>query len=171
MRPENTTPGIKVRLKTYDWIIEITGFLFAVALLALPFFYMRELPERIPIHFNGAGTPDGYGPRSSIFLLPGIGMVVYLLLTILSGFPNLYNYPVKITPENAVIQFTLASRFIRILKVLVLVLFFYICYQTINTALGLTSGLGKAFLPVFLLLIAGSTVIYFVLARNNIQTS
>jgi uncharacterized membrane protein len=169
MKPENTIPEINVRLKTSDWIIEVLAFLLCIGLVALPVIFLKDLPERIPVHFNGAGVPDGYGSRASIFLLPVIGAILYLLMTILSGYPNLYNYPVKITPENAVIQFSLASRFMRILKVLILILFLYICYKTINTAMGLSAGLGKAFLPVFLILITGSIIIYFAVARNHRQ--
>jgi uncharacterized membrane protein len=171
MKSENTIPKISVKLKSYDWIIECISLLLCGSLLALPVIYVKDLPEIIPIHFNGAGMPDGYGSRSTIFLLPVIGAAVYLLMTILAVFPKSYNYPVKITPENAAIQFSLASRFIRILKALILILFIYICYQTINTAMGLANGLGMAFLPVFLLTITGSIIIYFVLARNNSMKS
>jgi uncharacterized membrane protein len=167
MKEENLRPELKLKLRSYDWIIEVTGFLLCAALVAFPVIHLHDLPERIPVHFNASGLPDGYGSRSTIFLLPVMGTILYILMTILSSFPGLYNYPVKITPENAAIQFSLATRFMRILKVLIIILFLYISYQTVNTALGLATGLGKAFLPLFLIIITGLIIFYFVAARNN----
>ncbi|MFM7671945.1 MAG: SdpI family protein [Bacteroidota bacterium] len=61
-------------------------FLF---LLLLPFAYAAYLypnaPERVPIHFNLNGEPDGWGNRSSLFIGPLIlgivGIFVYVLVS------------------------------------------------------------------------------------------
>jgi uncharacterized membrane protein len=39
------------------------------------------LPESIPLHFDGAGTPDRFGPRTALdwFLLPGVATLLVLL--------------------------------------------------------------------------------------------
>ena len=160
-------PVIKIKLTAPDWAVEFVGLAMLILLLILPLIYLPQLPERIPIHFNGAGTPDGYGNKSSIWFLPAVGAFMYFLLTGLSAFPQIYNFPVKITEKNAFVQYRLATRFIRILKTLILILFVYLTYQTINSALQKTLGLGKSFLPVFLIITIFPIIFYVEKALNN----
>jgi uncharacterized membrane protein len=169
MRPIEVQKRIRIKLTLTDWIFEVAGFLFFILLLILPVIYISELPARIPIEFNGSGEPDGYGNKTFIWIFPAVGGFLYVLLTVLSLFPNLYNFLVKITPENMVVQYKLASRFIRILKTVIVLLFLFVCYQTIRISKGETTGLGRTFLPVFLILIFGVVLIYITRSINNRQ--
>jgi len=161
---------VKLKRTSLDWIIEVAGFSFLVVLIALPLIWYNKLPETIPVHFNAAGEPDGYGGRATLWILPVTGLFMWLLLTVLEAFPQVYNFPVKITPENIVTQYRMATRLIRILKSVILIIFSFISFQTIKTATGGASGLGKAFLPVFLLIIFGVIIIYLVRSMNNRQS-
>jgi uncharacterized membrane protein len=40
-----------------------------------------SLPEQVPLHFNFRGTPDRWGPRRTIWLLPVVSLCVYALLS------------------------------------------------------------------------------------------
>ncbi len=171
METKKNRPKIKIRLTAPDWATEFIAFFFLIILIAIPLIYYNDLPDKIPVHFNASGQPDGYGTRSTLWILPLTGAFMYLIMTILGAFPNIYNYPVEITPENAVPQYRLATRLIRILKTVILVIFSFISYQTIRTATGAAAGLGKAFLPVFLLLTFGVIIIYIVNSLNNRRTS
>jgi uncharacterized membrane protein len=160
-------PKIKIRLNSADWLVELLGLAFLIIIIVLPLIYFRELPDKIPTHFNGAGHPDGYGSKATLFLFPGIGLFLYSLLTIISFFPHISNYPVKITPKNAEIQYRLANRLLRILKALMLMMFAYICFQTIKMAAGKSAGPGTGILPVLILLTLGATILYIVQSLNN----
>lgn len=162
-------PRIKIGLRSVDWLLEFFGLAFLLLLIILPAVYYGDLPGEIPTHFDGSGLPDGYGSKGTLLLFPVIGFVLYFLLTIISFFPHIFNFPVKITPQNAEIQYRLAIRLLRILKTLILVMFSFICYQTIKTAMGSSVGLGNVFLPVFLLITFGVIIMYFVQAMNNRQ--
>jgi uncharacterized membrane protein len=160
-------PVIKLKFTSADWAIEFIGLACLTVLFILPIFYLPQLPERIPTHFNGAGIPDGFGAKSSVWILPATGVFMYILMTAVAAFPQIFNFPVKITEENAPVQYRLATRFIRILKSLILVLFLFLSYKTFSTALGKTMGLGKAFLPVFIILTIFPIIFYLVKALNN----
>ena len=147
-------PILRIEKNIYDRIIEFIGVLFLVALIAIPVIYYKQLPDRIPVHFNGAGEADGFGGKSSIWIFPAVGLFIWLLMTIVAAFPNIFNYPVKITQQ----------------KVVILLMFSFISFRTIQTAVGKAAGIGKVFLPVFLVLIGGIIVFYFVQAFNNRQT-
>ena len=171
MKKEPFRPRINLKRTSFDWMLEFVALAFLVILISLPLIYLKKLPETIPVHFNATGQPDGYGSRSTLFLLPMIGIFMYLLMTILEAFPHIYNFPVEITDENAPVQYRIATRLIRILKTVILVLFSFISFQTIKTATGGAAGLGKAFLPVFLLLTFAPIVIYLVQSFNNRHNS
>ena len=166
---ESDRPRRKISLNSADIILEFIAFAMIIIQVLLLVFYYNDLPDRIPTHFNGAGEPDGFGSKTTVFLFPGITLFIYILLTVAARFPHFYNYPVKITDRNAEIQYRLAIRMLRITKVLVLLMFAYLNYKTILTAIGKATGLGLVFLPVFLLLLFGTIGIYLVQALNNKQ--
>jgi hypothetical protein len=76
----------------------------------------------------------------------------------LNKYPHIFNYPTEITAENALRQYTTATRLLRYLKPMVVVIFFAIAQQTISTATGTSAGLGLWFLPVSLVGILGIVV-------------
>jgi uncharacterized membrane protein len=160
-------PRIKLKLSSHDRIIEFLGISFLIILIAIPLLCYNQLPEKLPTHFNAAGEPDGYGGKTSLFLLPATGFFMYILLTVLAAFPHIYNYPVSITPENAEVQYRLATRLMRILKTVILILFSFISWMSVRTATGNAAGLGKMFLPVFIILTFGVVIIYLYQALNN----
>ena len=58
------------------------------ALLAMGYtaLHLGDMPERIPLHFNAAGLPDAYGPRSlaSIWFLPVMTLVMGTMLSLVA---------------------------------------------------------------------------------------
>jgi len=58
------------------------------------------LPGRIPIHFDAAGNANGWGPPSSLVLLPVVAAGLYLLITAISLLPTGLRSAVKLTVES-----------------------------------------------------------------------
>jgi uncharacterized membrane protein len=171
MDTKMTRPRIKISRTATDWAIDFIAFAFLAALIAIPVINYASLPETIPVHFNAAGQPDGYGGRGTLWMLPATGLFLYILMTIVEQFPQIYNYPVEITEENAERQYRNAVRLIRVLKTLIIIIFSFLSFKTIQTATGTASGLGKAFLPVFLLITFGIIIIYIVKSLNSRDSS
>jgi uncharacterized membrane protein len=59
-----------------------------------------HLPDRIPIHFDLAGHPDGWGSPSSLIFLPILSLALFAFLTVIARFPSMFNYPVGVTEAN-----------------------------------------------------------------------
>ena len=135
--------------KTTDYLVEVLGGLGLIALIVLPIYYFGDLPEQIPKHYNASGQPDSFGSRGSIWVLPVIGIVIYTGLSILNRFPHVFNYPVRVTRDNAARLYTIATSTMRAIKVIIVWSFAFINFRTIEIALGMETGLGKIFLPVF----------------------
>ena len=153
-------PKIKIWLTIFDLFIEIAGLAAVLVMWILLVVTYSKLPDVIPVHYNGSGLADRFGGKSGIFLLPVIATILFAGMTILSRFPHVLNYPVKITDNNAFLQYRNMARMIRCLK-LVLVLFFGgLVLQTIRNAAGNTDGLGIWLTPVSLAIMM-IPVIYF----------
>jgi uncharacterized membrane protein len=60
----------------------------------------NRLPDRIPIHFDIAGHPNGWGSPMSLIFLPILSLALFLLLTAIARLPSMFNYPVGVTEAN-----------------------------------------------------------------------
>lgn len=59
------------------------------------------LPSRIPTHFDSAGNPNAWGsPGNTLFILPIVATVVFLVIGLVNRRPASFNYPVRVTPQN-----------------------------------------------------------------------
>ena len=152
----NKRPRMKLQLNQTDKILEVLGWVSVVGIWALTLTNYSILPEIIPIHFNGAGKADGFGNKTHIFVLPIISSLLFIGFTILNKRPHIFNYPSQITKENALRQYTNATRMIRVLKLVIVLLFGLIVFREIQNVNGHANGLGAWFLPftigVFLIL-------------------
>jgi len=110
-----------------------------------------DLPDRVPTHFGPTGEPDAWGRKASLLFPPIVMMVLYTGLTILSRYPHIFNYPWRITAENAARQYRLARAMLSWLKAELVWLFAYLVWGVVRVAQGQAAGLGVAFLPVALL--------------------
>ena len=161
MRPKH-----KIKLDIYDKTVEILSFATAAWLIWLVFRYYPELPGRVPSHFNITGEVDAYSTKSSFLVLPVIGLAIFFSLQILNHFPHIFNYPKQITTENALRQYTLATKLIRMINLILILAFAFITYRTILIALQESSGLPISFTFLFLGSTGGILVMYIWKMKN-----
>lgn len=108
--------------------------LFLVLMMAFTAFHYGELPAEIPIHYNAAGVPDGYGEKQDVWALPVIAIALFGGLLTLEKKTK--------TP--------LEKKVIKGLNVAIVLTFSYLQFKTFSVALHQSEGLGKWFLPVFI---------------------
>lgn len=149
---KSAQPKIALELTLADRLLEALAALFVLLLGVVPLVYYGDLPESIPQHYNAAGEVDIYGPKYLLLVLAGVGVLLYGLMTWVGRHPHWFNYPIAITPENAEHQYRIATRLMRMLKLMVVLLFFYIAYNTIRIGMGRAEGLS----PVLLWAMLGS---------------
>ena len=158
---ETERPKITLIPTTADKLVDLLGWLILIALWGWTFTHYSTLPDAIPTHFNATGEADGFGSKASIIGLPFIATLLFIGLTVLNRYPHSFNYPTAITEDNALRQYTLATRMLRYLKLVLVVVFGGIELMTIQHATGKGAGLGAWFLPLTLVLIF-IPLIYFV---------
>ncbi|MEI7981017.1 MAG: DUF1648 domain-containing protein [Bacteroidota bacterium] len=166
-RSKQDRPLVRPEVTPIDWLLEALALIGLLAFLGVMAFYFSKLPETIPSHFDSAGNPDGFESKSSIWVLTGVSLFIYILMSFINLIPQRFNFPVKITPQNALRQYTLAMRMIRSLKVVLIWMFFYINLTTIRVSMHTASGLGVWFLPVSMGMVFGPIIVYMVFAMKK----
>lgn len=154
-------PKIKIELTKSDKILEIIALLLLVCLWIYVIYNYNSLPDIINTHFNAQGKPDGSGEKQYIFGLPGVATLMYLLVTIASKYPHTFNYTEEITEENALEEYSKTIKMNRILKIVVIGIFSYASWQTINEV-----DISPLFFPVMLVAIFGP-IIYFNVKKSK----
>lgn len=162
-------PEYEIELTSFDMLLEVLGWAVMLVLWVYTIFSYASLPEIIPTHFNGAGVADDFGSKDTIWLLPTIASVIFVGMTILNRYPHIFNYPTAITEENALRQYTYATRMIRFLKLATTLLFAGIAMMIGHTATNGSHNLSTWFLPVSMGLIFIPIFFYLFksLKRNN----
>ena len=141
---------IKIKPDRFDYIIESITIIGLIVLFVLCIIYYGRLPDSIPTHFDLQGNPNSYGSKGSIWFLPILGAILYVGLTILSNYPHTFNYPVNITSENAARMYKKGIMILRLLKLIIIGLFLYINFKTIEIGLGISENISTINLPVIL---------------------
>jgi uncharacterized membrane protein len=121
-----------------------------------------RLPARVPIHFDGAGRPNGWGSPMGMIAIPVIACVLYGLMSIVSRFPDAFHYPVRVTASNRARLQSIALDMIAWLKAELACLFAVLQWTFIHAA---QSGDGRLFpmvMPGFIVAIFATIGWHFV---------
>lgn len=141
-------PKIKVPLQQLDVVIELVTISVLLLTCIYTIVQYNNLPETIPTHFNAAGEADGFGHKTSIFIIPVIGIGLYLLLFILNKYPHMHNYMVNITEENALKNYRFSTRVLRFVNLFCIALIAYTTFTIVKSSNGENFVIGKWLLPV-----------------------
>lgn len=136
--------------------------LLALAFLVLyPAFCWNSMPDIIPTHYNIKGEADGWGSKGSIWLLPIIGCLLYLLLTFVSHNPSIWNLPACTTAQNKKWVLLNMKNLILVLRLLVVVMFTFLNYRSVHSL-----DVGIFFLLVSMAAMFGSMLVYSIRCRK-----
>ncbi len=167
MDNRKTRPRIKLATTPTQVSLSLIAWagLFACWLLVAA--YYRALPAIIPTHFGMNGTPDGWGSKGSLIAIPVVCSVMYTMFTIITRFPHTFNYPVRITPENAERQYGNALTLMYWMRTMVIALFLYLQWIIVEVARHKAPGASVYLLPMVILALVIPTVFYLVRAYKN----
>ncbi len=157
-----TRPQIKIKLSQLDKTLDQVSYVLLFVMWVLTVYVFVKSPDIIPIHYNGAGTTDNYGSKATLFILPVVATVLYFVLTVLNKYPHVFNYMTPITADNALVQYTAATKMLRILKLAILFIFTMIVLFTHLTITGAANGLSIWFLPMTLGLLVTPVIVLIV---------
>jgi len=165
-------PKIHVPNSSVDSAIDAISALFLCLSWSYLLLYYSEIPEKIPTHYNIKGVADGFGAKSQLFALLGMGTIIYIALYVLNFFPHKMNHLAEITEENAFYQYTIAKKMFRLINLAIAITFSYLCSKTVHNALNGEVNLDAWMTPIILVLLFVPLVYYlFKLAKRNKGTA
>lgn len=121
-------------------------------------FTWNNIPSKIPAHYNAAGEIDRWGNKIELLILPAIGWIVYIGLSIVERFPQTWNTGVTVTAENRDRIYSVMANMLVTLKAITTSIFVFL---TINSALA--KPLSFWFLPITLILTFGAIIFYVIM--------
>lgn len=127
-----------------------------------------KLPDEIPGHFNGAGEVDRWGTKMELFILPLVGLFLWILMGLLEKAPHMHNYPARLNKRNVKSFYLNSRKLLNELKNSCLLIFAMISFQTVQIALGKAQTLGWWFLPL-LIIATGAPIIKGLIITSKIE--
>ena len=107
---------------------------------------------------NIEGQVDHYGSKETIWVMPAVGLFLFIMITILLRFPHIYNYPLKITEQNAGRIYKSGVRFLRVVRLWMVIVLIIVDISFVRLAVGTNRNTDNWLLPVILLLALGLLV-------------
>ena len=129
-------------------VLDAIGLAVLIGIFLYLILEWKELPDRIPSHFNGAGVADAWSGKGMLWFCPVMAALLYGMITLLEQFPDIWNTGVEVTPENQERVLGAVKLMVVWMKLAVVLDFSWI---TLCSARG--TDLGAWFMPVFLAMI------------------
>lgn len=120
-----------------------------------------SVPSEVPIHYNFAGEPDGWGDKWNLSILPVIGLTLWIGLYFIEKYPHTHNY-IGLTEENKERLYKNSQLLVNVLRNEIMIFFSYMTVETVNVAGGHEMVLGAWVMPLFLVILFGSIAYLFV---------
>lgn len=119
----NNHPKVPFTVNKWVHVLNSISIICIVGSIIYIVFAYQNLSDTIPIHFNAQGDADNWGSKNTVFIMPGIAIILFVGLYILSKFPHFYNYTVEVTEENAPRIYTEANLFMTIINLEIVLIF------------------------------------------------
>jgi len=130
-RPTKSTKAILAEIVTFGFLLFTAYYIYD---------NYSSVPELIEIPFNWPSTNgEGFTHKSVLWQSFALNTFLILGIYVLSYFPWVYNYPTKITEENAPYNYSLGIQLFRNLNVVLSYLCFMMIFSTIQHAFGYTN--------------------------------
>ena len=122
-------PRIKIEPDKTDKAIRVITLIVAATIVAFSFWLYSISPEMVPGHFDINGHITRYDHKVTLFIMPAIALLVVGGLCLLLRYPHIFNYPQKITQQNAASMYRKGVKLLRWLALGIAVLFLFFEYE------------------------------------------
>ncbi|WP_172370618.1 DUF1648 domain-containing protein [Sporosarcina jiandibaonis] len=157
----NNRPILNLKMTPLELLLNVITLAAFVGAIVYLISSWTVILSEIPAHYNAAGEVDRWGGKGEILILPIIGLVMWIGMTVLEKFPHVYNY-MNLTKDNVRAQYLNGRLLVNVLKNEIVLLFSYLTWKGVQIAIGEHDSLGAWFLPAFLLINFGSMVYFIV---------
>ncbi|MFC7684806.1 DUF1648 domain-containing protein [Ureibacillus sp. GCM10028918] len=110
----------------FEMMMDAIGIVLFVGSIVFLIMNWDGIPDKVPVHFNGAGEVDRFGSRVELIILPIIGLFIFVLMSLLEKVPHMHNYPNRINESNAELFYLPSRKLLNVIKNICLVMFAYL---------------------------------------------
>lgn len=142
-------------------VFEVLAGVGLLLLLAPPIAYWSGVPDYVPTNFDFSGKPTTWGNKSTVWLLPVLGVVFFLALSVVTFLLPYGRYPAK-SSEGKQRQIALTGILVTAVKAELVLIFAYIEWRIIQVANSVATGLGETFVPFIIGLSIVTLALYLV---------
>lgn len=150
------------KLSVMDMVVEILCLLMLIGTTLYLILGWQSFPEQVPMHSNFAGEIDRWGNKREMLILPILSWILYVFMTVVEQFPQVWNTGVKVTVENRVRIYRILKNMLGTIKIIIIALF---SYMTVATSLAVK--LPVWFTIVTLVLVFGDITFWLVKLYRN----
>lgn len=154
-------PIMKIPQSSFAKFLDGLTVLIFISVVIYLITQYSTLPDRVPGHYDEEGNVDRWGSKMELWILPIVGAVLWIPMTILERYPHMFNY-LNLKEDNIEAQYRNGQLMVNVLKNQSVLLLSYLLYQSIQVANGAAEGLGVLFMPIFLAVIFGSLIIFMI---------
>ncbi len=159
-------PVLELTPSRSDQALDVASAVLVVLAAAGVALNWHAIPPLVPTHFGISGQPDAWGPRWIVALVPLLALCVHIGLGLVYRYPHSFNYPWKITAENAEAQYRLARSLIAWEKFWVVLMFYYLSQAQVRVATGHIEALSSVLMTGFIVGLVLSVVVFMVLMHR-----
>lgn len=147
---------MQIRKNKYDVLTNMICLIVLLGTAAYINMVWVNIPDKIPAHYNAAGVVDRWGNKGELLITLFAGWIIFIGLTVLERFPQVWNTGVAVTKENKEAIYRILKNLLNTVKLFIVIMFTFL---TVNSSLG--ENLTVWFLPVTMILLFGS-IIFFI---------
>jgi len=136
---------MQVRSGVFDIIVNVLCLIQLVGITIYLIVAWGNLPDQIPGHFGADGAVTRYDDKGILLVLPIIAWVMFIGISVVERFPQLWNTGVRVTEENKFRVYRVIKSLISKVKFIVITMFVFI-----TIIQSLAQSLPIWFSPVFL---------------------
>ncbi|MCH8558775.1 MAG: DUF1648 domain-containing protein [Balneolia bacterium] len=134
-------PVIHIEPEPFDKLLDRISLVFLLIQFLIPLLFYSSLGDTVPIRFDTSGEVSSTASRATIWILPVVGTLLFIMFYFLNKVPHTFNFPVKITPDNAEFHYRKSVRMMRYVNLICMVMFAYIIWSMAAIGSGAATGL------------------------------
>lgn len=164
----NEHPVISIKKTKTEWLHDMICIVLFVSIIIYLAFAWPYLPDQIPIHYDALGNADQWGSKWFTFLLIALTILIYIGFTILRKHPYKFNYPDRLTEENAERFYKNANLTISWMNFEIAIYFLWLSKGFIDSAVNQSDFMVLSELLIWISVLV-VTMLYFLIRQSRIQ--
>lgn len=148
---------MKNKRSKFNRFMDVFCLILLVGVVLYLIIAWNRIPDKIPGHYNMAGEIDRFGSKKELIVTPIIGWILFIGLSLVERFPQIWNTGVTVTEENKERVYQVILNMLSTLKLIIVVDFVFL---TINSSLLTPPPVW--FTPAFVILVFATLAIYII---------